>query len=191
MISMNPMISKISMISKTPQSYFDKFGALKRLLGTFFKNVGDFPKNDGLFPKNVGLFLRNLPRFLFYILVFFVLELWWNNPLVWRLWKQKVQNPCNVRAWYALTHARENQPKGYAKEYDHLLYEKNKQVRTLLRKWREGGCIFRSKTAEFCNYFHCNKNITHLLAVTPCNFHTHKLISSEGLSSSFCLMNHF
>ncbi len=30
--------------------------------------------------------------------------------------------------------ARENQPKGYAKENDHLLYEKNKQVRTLLRK---------------------------------------------------------
>ena len=86
---------------KDSKSYFDKFGALKRLLGPFYKNVGDFPKNVGLFPKNVGLFLRNLRRFFFYLLVFFVLELRWNNPLVWRLWKQKVQNPCNVRAWYA------------------------------------------------------------------------------------------
>ena len=66
MISMNPMIS---MISKTPQSYFDKFGALKRLLGPFFKNVGDFlknvgdfPKNVGHFPKNVGVFFQPLPR---------------------------------------------------------------------------------------------------------------------------------
>ena len=58
MISMNPMISK------TPQSYFDKFGALKRLLGPFFKNVGPFP-------KNVGLFLRNLPRFFFFLPRFF------------------------------------------------------------------------------------------------------------------------
>ena len=72
MISMNPMISK------TPQSYFDKFGALKRLLGPFYKNVGDFlknvgpfPKNVGPFPKNVGLFLRILPRFLFYLPRFF------------------------------------------------------------------------------------------------------------------------
>ena len=65
MISMNPMISK------TPQSYFDKFGALKRLLGPFYKNVGDFLKNVGLFPKNVGLFLRILPRFLFYLPRFF------------------------------------------------------------------------------------------------------------------------
>ena len=48
----------IPMISKIPQSYFDKFGALRRLLGPFFKNVGDFPKNVGDFPKNVGLFLR-------------------------------------------------------------------------------------------------------------------------------------
>ena len=55
MISMNPMIS---MISKTPQSYFDKFGALRRLLALFFKNIGPFPKNVGDFPKNVGLFLR-------------------------------------------------------------------------------------------------------------------------------------
>ena len=100
MISMNPMISKI------PQGYFDKFGALKRLLGPFFKNIGPFPKNVGDFPKNDGLFLRNLRRFFFYLLVFFVLELRWNNPLVWRLWKQKVQNPCNVRAWYAHARAR-------------------------------------------------------------------------------------
>ena len=63
------------MISKTPQSYFDKFGALRRLLALFFKNVGDFLKNVGLFPKKDGHFLRSLPRFLFYILVFFVLEL--------------------------------------------------------------------------------------------------------------------
>ena len=97
----------ISMISKIPQGYFDKFGALKRILGPFFKNVGDFPKNVGLFPKNVGLFLRNLRRFFFYLPVFFVLELRWNNPLVWRLWKQEVQNPCNVRAWYAPTHTHE------------------------------------------------------------------------------------
>ncbi len=96
----------ISKISKIPQSYFDKFEALKRLLGPFYKNVGDFPKNVGLFPKNDGLFLRNLRRFFFYLLVFFVLELRWNNPLVWRLWKQKVQNPCNVRAWYAHARAR-------------------------------------------------------------------------------------
>jgi len=71
MISMNPMISKISMISKTPQSYFDKFGALRRLLALFFKNIGPFPKNVGVFPKNVGLFLRNLPRFFFYLPRFF------------------------------------------------------------------------------------------------------------------------
>ena len=59
------------MISMIPQSYFDKFGALRRLLGTFFKNVGDFLKNVGPFPKNVGLFLRNLPRFFFYLPRFF------------------------------------------------------------------------------------------------------------------------
>ena len=158
---------------------------------TFSKKRGRFSQKRWTFSEKRWTFSKKSPTFFVLYPCFFVLELWWNNPLVWRLWKQKVQNPCNVRAWYALTHARENQPKGYAKEYDHLLYEKNKQVRTLLRKWREGGCIFRSKTAEFCNYFHCNKNITHLLAVTPCNFHTHKLISSEGLSSSFCLMNHF
>ena len=69
MISMNPMISK------TPQSYFDKFGALRRLLALFFKNIGPFPKNVGDFPKNVGLFLRNLPRFFFYLLVFFRLRI--------------------------------------------------------------------------------------------------------------------
>ena len=65
MISMNPMIS---MISKTPQSYFDKFGAIKRILGPF-------PKNVGLFPKNDGHFLRSLPRFFFYFLVFFRLRI--------------------------------------------------------------------------------------------------------------------
>ena len=81
----------------------NKMGGIKRILGPFYKNVGDFP-------KNVGLFLRNLRRFFFYLLVFFVLELRWNNPLVWRLWKQKVQNPCNVRAWYA--HARRLVGKG-------------------------------------------------------------------------------
>jgi len=64
MISMNPMISKIL------KSYFDKFGALKRLLGPFYKNVGDFLKNVGPFPKNVGHFLKNLRRFFFYLLVF-------------------------------------------------------------------------------------------------------------------------
>ena len=76
MISMNPMISKI------PQSYFDKFGAIKRLLRPFFKNIGPFPKNVGDFLKNVGLFpkkdghfLRNLPRFFFYLLVFFRLRI--------------------------------------------------------------------------------------------------------------------
>ena len=47
------------MISKTPQSYFDKFGALRRLLALFFKNIGPFPKNVGDFLKNVGDFLEN------------------------------------------------------------------------------------------------------------------------------------
>ncbi len=60
------------MISK---SYFDKFGALKRLLGPFFKNIGPFPKNMGDFPKNDGHFLRSLPRFFFYFLVFFRLRI--------------------------------------------------------------------------------------------------------------------
>ena len=58
MISMNPMISK------TPQSYFDKFGALRRLLALFFKNIGPFPKNVGDFPKNVGDFWIFLGHFL-------------------------------------------------------------------------------------------------------------------------------
>ena len=72
MISMNPMIS---MISKIPQSYFDKFEALKRLLGPFFKNVGDFP-------KNVGLFLRKSPTF-------FLL-----SPCFFRLRIAMKQSPC-------------------------------------------------------------------------------------------------
>ena len=80
--------------SKDSKSYFYKFGAIKRILWPFFKNVGDFP-------KNVGLFLRNLPRFLFYLPRLFLLKLRRNNPLVWRLWKQKVRNPCNVCAWCA------------------------------------------------------------------------------------------
>ena len=68
----------IPMISMIPQSYFDKFGALRRLLGPFFKNIGPFPKyvrdflkNVGLFPKNDGHFLRILQRFLFYLPRFF------------------------------------------------------------------------------------------------------------------------
>ena len=79
MISMNPMISKIS---KIPQSYFDKFGALKRILGPFPKNVGDFLKNVGLFPKNVGLFLRKSPTF-------FLL-----SPCFFRLRIATKQSPC-------------------------------------------------------------------------------------------------
>ena len=65
----------ISMISKIPQSYFDKFEALKRLLGPFFKNVGDFP-------KNVGLFLRKSPTF-------FLL-----SPCFFRLRIAMKQSPC-------------------------------------------------------------------------------------------------
>ena len=57
--------------SKDSKSDFYKFGALKRLLGPFYKNVGDFLKNVGLFPKNDGHFLRNLPRFFFYLPRFF------------------------------------------------------------------------------------------------------------------------
>ena len=95
MISMNPMIS---MISKTPQSYFDKFGAIKRILGPFPKNVGDFLKNVRLFPKNDGHFLRSLPRFFFYFLVFFRLRIATKQSPSVKVVKAKSAKSCNVRA---------------------------------------------------------------------------------------------
>ena len=138
MISMNPMIS---MISKIPQSYFDKFEALKRLLGPFFKNVGDFP-------KNVGLFLRKSPTFFLLSPCFFVLELRWNNPLVWRLWKQKVQNPCNVRAWYA--HARRLVGKGsrFSSVVSYDCYEK-----LILCFFWKAEIANELKRKKFCHFF--------------------------------------
>ena len=145
MISMNPMIS---MISKIPQSYFDKFEALKRLLGPFFKNIGPFPKNVGLFPKNVGLFLRKSPTFFVLSPCFFVLELRWNNPLVWRLWKQKVQNPCNVRAWYA--HARRLVGKGsrFSSVVSYDCYE-----RLILCFFWKAEIANELKRKKFCHFF--------------------------------------
>ena len=73
---------------------------------TFSKKRGRFSQKRWTFSEKRWTFSKKSPTFFVLYPCFFVLELWWNNPLVWRLWKQKVQNPCNVRAWYAHARAR-------------------------------------------------------------------------------------
>ena len=99
------------MISMIPQSYFDKFGALRRLLGTFFKNIGPFPKNVGDFLKNVGLFLRNLPRFFFYLPRFFSPKIAMQQPPCVKVVKAKSAKSLLMcaRNTRSHTHARTSQ----------------------------------------------------------------------------------
>ena len=65
------------------------------------KKTRSFSWKCRTFSKKRWTFSEKSPTFFVLSPSFFFLELRWNNPLVWRLWKQKVQNPCNVRAWYA------------------------------------------------------------------------------------------
>ena len=112
---------------------FDYRGTIKKNTRNFLQKHWTFSKKRGRFSEKRWTFSKKSPTFFLLSPTFFLLKLWWNNPLVWRLWKQKVQNPCNVRAWNA--HARRLVGKGsrFSSVVSYDCYERI--IRYFLKSW--------------------------------------------------------
>ena len=91
---------------KDSAELFRQIRSPKKTSRTFLQKHWTFSKKRGRFSEKRWTFSKKSPTFFLLSPTFFLLKLRRNNPLVWRLWKQKVQNPCNVRAWYAHARAR-------------------------------------------------------------------------------------
>ena len=91
---------------KDSAELFRQIRSPKKTSRTFLQKHWTFSKKRGRFSQKRWTFSKRSPTFFLLSPTFFLLKLRCNNPFVWRLWKQKFQNPCNVRAWYAHARAR-------------------------------------------------------------------------------------